>query len=134
LLELELDDVQEAIVNELISYENVDKVYSAITMSTVEFNSGVEELLQKGFNQKRSGDILIISNPNYISYGKTGSTHGSGFNYDTHVPLLFFGKGITHGKTFQKTEITDIAPTMSALLGISFPNAAIGQPLEFVLK
>jgi predicted AlkP superfamily pyrophosphatase or phosphodiesterase len=134
LLELELDDVQEAIVNELISYENVDKVYSAITMSTVEFNSGIEELLQKGFNQKRSGDILIISNPNYISYGKTGSTHGSGFNYDTHVPLLFFGKGITHGKTFQKTEITDIAPTMSALLGISFPNAAIGQPLEFVLK
>ncbi|MGK0252941.1 MAG: putative AlkP superfamily pyrophosphatase or phosphodiesterase [Mariniflexile sp.] len=134
LLELELDDVQEAIVNELISYENVDKVYSAITMSTVEFNSGVEELLQKGFNQKRSGDILIISNPNYISYGKTGSTHGSGFNYDTHVPLLFFGKGITHGKTFQKTEITDIAPTISALLGISFPNAAIGQPLEFVLK
>jgi predicted AlkP superfamily pyrophosphatase or phosphodiesterase len=134
LLELELDDVQEAIVNELISYENVDKVYSAITMSTVEFNSGIEELLQKGFNQKRSGDILIISNPNYISYGKTGSTHGSGFNYDTHVPLLFFGKGITHGKTFQKTEITDIAPTISALLGISFPNAAIGQPLEFVLK
>jgi hypothetical protein len=48
--------------------------------------------------------------------------------------LLFFGKGITHGETVQKTEITDIAPTMSALLGISFPNAAIGQPLEFVLK
>jgi phosphopentomutase len=50
------------------------------------------------------------------------------------VPLLFYGKGIKHGQTFQKTEITDIAPTMSALLGTSFPSGAIGQPLEFVFE
>ena len=132
-LDLDLDDVQEAIVNEIITYKNVYKAYSASTMSTVHFADGVENLLQKGFNQKRSGDVLIIEDPAYISYGKTGSTHGSGLNYDTHVPLLFFGKGIKHGQTLRKTEITDIAPTMSALLGISFPNGAIGQPLEFVL-
>ena len=89
--------------------------------------------MQKGFNQKRSGDVLIVNDPGYISYSKTGSTHGSPFSYDTHVPLLFFGKGIKHGQTLEKTEITDIAPTISALLGISFPNGAIGQPLEFVL-
>jgi len=130
--DLDLDDVQEAIVNEIITYKNVYKAYTASTMSAVHFTDGVENLLQKGFNQKRSGDVLIIEDPAYISYGKTGSTHGSGLNYDTHVPLLFFGKGIKHGQTFQKTEITDIAPTMSALLGISFPNGAIGQPLEFV--
>ncbi len=132
-LDLDLDDVQEAVVNEIITYKNVYKAYSASTMSTVHFADGVENLLQKGFNQKRSGDVLIIEDPAYISYGKTGSTHGSGLNYDTHVPLLFFGKGIKHGQTLRKTEITDIAPTMSALLGISFPNGAIGQPLEFVL-
>ena len=132
-LDLDLDHVQEAIVNEIITYKNVYKAYSASTMSTVHFADGVENLLQKGFNQKRSGDVLIIEDPAYISYGKTGSTHGSGLNYDTHVPLLFFGKGIKQGQTFRKTEITDIAPTMSALLGISFPNGAIGQPLEFVL-
>lgn len=133
-LDLDLDDVQDAIVNEIITYKNIYKAYSATTMSTVYFADSVESLLQKGFNQKRSGDILIIDDPAFISYGKTGSTHGSGLNYDTHVPLLFFGNGIKHGQTFKKTEITDIAPTMSALLGISFPNAAIGQPLEFVLK
>ena len=129
---LDLDDVQEAIVNEIITYKNIYKAYTATTMSTVNFTDGVEKLLQKGFNQKRSGDVLIVEDPAFISYGKTGSTHGSGLNNDTHVPLLFFGKGIKHGQTFQKTEVTDIAPTISALLGISFPNAAIGQPLEFV--
>ncbi|WP_242094872.1 alkaline phosphatase PafA [Aestuariivivens sediminicola] len=131
---LKLEEVQERIVNELINYPHVYQVYSATTMSTSEFTIGIEALLQKGFNQKRSGDILIVPDPAFISYPKTGSTHGSGFNYDTHVPLLFFGKGIMQGSTHIKTEITDIAPTMSALLGISFPNAAIGQPLDFVLE
>ncbi|WP_242204897.1 alkaline phosphatase PafA [Aestuariivivens insulae] len=131
---LELEDVQEAIVNELIAYDHVDKVYSATTMGTTEFSEGIEALLQRGYNQKRSGDVIVVSDPAYISYPKTGSTHGSGFSYDTHVPLLFFGHGIAHGETIKKTEITDIAPTISALLGINFPNGAIGQPLEFVLN
>ncbi|MGM5470499.1 alkaline phosphatase PafA [Flavobacteriaceae bacterium LMO-SS05] len=133
-MNLDLDDVQEALVNELITYDHVNKVYSAHTMNTTSFTTGIEELLQKGFDQKRSGDVIIVSDPGFISYGKTGSTHGSAFNYDTHVPLLFFGKGIKHGHTVQKTEITDIAPTISALLGISFPNGAIGRPLEFILN
>ncbi len=132
-LDLDLDDVQEAIAMEQLTYKHIYKTYTATTMNSVYFADGVESLLQKGFNQKRSGDILLVNDPAFISYHKTGSTHGSGLNYDTHVPLLFFGKGIKQGQTFKKTEITDIAPTISALLGISFPNFAIGQPLEFVL-
>lgn len=132
-LKLDLSDIQEAIINEIITYDNVYKAYSATTMSTTSFSYGIELLLQNGFNQKRSGDILIIYDPAYISYGRTGSTHGSGLNYDTHVPLLFFGKGINQGSSFEKTTITQIAPTISALLGISFPNGATGQPLIEVL-
>ena len=132
-LELNLETVQKAIVNEIISYKNVDKAYTASSMRDISFDRGIELLLQNGFNQKRSGDVLVVYNPAYISYSKTGSTHGSGLNYDTHVPLLFFGKGIKHGSTFAKTRIVDIAPTISALLGISFPNGATGNPLEFVL-
>ncbi len=116
-----------------MSYSNVAKVYTAHTMATTNFTTGIEALLQNGYNQKRSGDVIIVNDPAFIVYGKTGSTHGSGLNYDTHVPLLFFGKGIKQGETLQKTVIPDIAPTMSALLGISFPNGATGEPLEFVL-
>ena len=133
-LNLELKDVENDIAQEQLTYKNIYKVYTATTMNTTYFGDGIERLLQKGFNQKRSGDILLLDDPAFISYSKTGSTHGSGLNYDTHVPLLFFGKGINKGQTLKKTEITDIAPTISALLGISFPNFAIGQPLEFVLE
>ena len=130
---LNLIDVQNEIANEQLRYKNVAKVYTANTMNTTDFSRGIEELLQNGFNQKRSGDVILVNDIAFISYSKTGSTHGSGLNYDTHVPLLFFGKGIKHGQTLQKTIITDIAPTMSALLGISFPNGATGQPLGFVI-
>ncbi len=132
-LGLNLTDVQNAIAMEQLAYKNVSKVYTATTMSTTSFSTGIEELLQNGFNQKRSGDVILVNDSAFISYGKTGSTHGSGLNYDTHVPLLFFGKGIAKGETYEKTIIPDIAPTISALLGISFPNGASGQPLGFVI-
>lgn len=133
-LGLNLRDVQNAIVDEQMTCPHVSKAYTATTMSSVNFTTGIEALLQMGYNQKRSGNVILVNDPSYISYSKTGSTHGSGLNYDTHVPLLFFGKGIKQGQTFKKTEITDIAPTISALLGISFPNFSIGQPLEFILE
>ena len=131
-LKLNLAEIQEAIVNEIIDYKFIDKAYSATAMRNNSYSYGIEHLLQNGYHQKRSGDVLVVLSPSVISYSKTGSTHGSGYTYDTHVPLLLFGNGIKKGETLQKTRITDIAPTISALLGIAFPNAATGQPLEFV--
>ncbi|MFP4847138.1 alkaline phosphatase PafA [Winogradskyella sp. PE311] len=132
-LGLNLHEVEQALVDEQISYKNIAKVYTATTMNSTQFTSGIEMLLQNGFNQKRSGDVIVVDDIAHISYSRTGSTHGSGLNYDTHVPLLFFGKGIQHGETYNKTVIPDIAPTISALLGISFPNGSTGNILGFVI-
>ena len=118
----------------LLAYNGVKHVYDRQQMINGDYTEGIEALLKKGFNQKFSGDIIYVTDTAVISYGKKGSTHGSGMNYDTHVPLIFYGAGIKRGKTFNKTHITDIAPTISALLGISFPNNAIGNPIEMVLK
>ncbi|MBE9489073.1 MAG: alkaline phosphatase family protein [Bacteroidetes bacterium] len=133
-LNLDLENVQKTIVNEIINYEIIDKAYTAVVMSSTEFTNGIEGFIQRGFNQKRSGDVIVVFNPPFVSYGKTGSMHGTAFNYDTHVPLLFFGKGINHGSSFTKTRVVDIAPTISALLGIAFPSGAIdGKPLLEVI-
>jgi len=121
---LEKNDITNSIVEVLITFESIYKAYNNKTLTNAAFTSGFEQLLQNGYNQKYSGDVVFAYKPNYISYAKTGSTHGSGFNYDTHVPLLFYGNGIKQGATFNKTEITSIAPTISALLGTSFPNGS----------
>ncbi|SHH25685.1 alkaline phosphatase PafA [Winogradskyella jejuensis] len=132
-LNLNLHELEQDLVDEQISYPNIAKVYTATTMNSTNFTTGIEALLQNGFNQKRSGDVIVVDDIAHIPYGRTGSTHGSGLNFDTHVPLIFFGKGIKQGETLQKTVIPDIAPTISALLGISFPNGATGLPLGFVM-
>ena len=133
-LGLDLHKVQDAIVNEITNYRNIDKAYTAYAMSNTSYSSGIEKLLQNGFNQKRSGDVIYVYDPATISYSLTGSTHGSGMSYDTHVPLLFYGNGINKGSTVERTDIVDIAPTISSLLGISFPNGNIGLPIKSALE
>ncbi|MDO1499750.1 alkaline phosphatase family protein [Winogradskyella maritima] len=130
---LDITAIRRDIANELIAYDRVDKVYTAEAMINFNFTTGIESLLQNGYHQKRSGDIILVPETAFISYGKTGSTHGSGLNYDTHVPLLFYGKGIKKGASYERTVIPDIAPTISAMLGISFPNASTGRPLTEIL-
>ncbi|MEQ3796400.1 alkaline phosphatase PafA [Flavobacteriaceae bacterium MJ-SS4] len=135
---LNLEKLKEAISIKLLEYKLIDRVFIASNINQFGGQHGyLENLLSNGHNQKRSGDILYVYNTSVLpdsQWNRTGTDHGTGYNYDTHVPLLFFGKGIEHGQTFKRTEITDIAPTMSALLGIGFPNASTGNILDFVLK
>jgi len=133
-LDLELEDVQETIAKEFLSYDYIDRVYTGHQMWQVNYTSGIPYILQNGYNQKRSGDVLLVLKPGTISYGRTGSTHGSPQVYDTHAPLLFYGKGIPQGSTVKRTEIPDIAPTIATLLGIAFPNGTTGKPISEVLR
>jgi len=117
----------------LLAQPEISRVF---TRSEIEMNAATEKtklLVQNGFHQKRSGDLVFGFLPNYISYPEKGSTHGTGFNYDTHAPLLFYGKGIRKGSSFNKTYITDIAPTIAALLGIANPNGTTGEVIVEVL-
>jgi predicted AlkP superfamily pyrophosphatase or phosphodiesterase len=132
-LKVNLEDVQKFVVNEIINYPYIKKAYTATTMQTRYFKEGVEKMLQNGYNQKLSGDVLFTLESGVISYEPKGTTHGSGFNYDTHVPLLFYGNGIQPGKTYARTSVTDIAPTISALLGIAFPSGTTGTVIEEVI-
>ena len=133
-LDMELEDVEEEIAREFLGYDFVDRVYTGYQMWNNEYTVGIPHILQNGYNQKRSGDVLIVAKPGFINYSITGSTHGSPQIYDTHAPLLFYGKGIKKGATVSRTEIPDIAPTISALLGISFPSGTSGRPITAVLE
>ena len=132
-LKVNLEDVQKFVVNEIISYPHIKKAYTATTMQTRYFKEGAEKMLQNGYHQKLSGDVLFTLESGVISYDSKGTTHGSGYNYDTHVPLLFYGNGIQPGKTYKRTNETDIAPTISALLGIALPSGATGTVIEEVI-
>jgi predicted AlkP superfamily pyrophosphatase or phosphodiesterase len=91
-------------------------------------------LIQRGYNSKRSGDVLVTYKPGFMEHEKTGTTHGTPFSYDTHVPLLIYGNGINSGKTLRAVNITDIASTICQILNIPYPNGNIGNPIAEALK
>lgn len=131
---IDIAEVESKLSQYLIRQENISLVFTREQMTSGSYTKGIGSLIQNGFNQKRSGDIIFVLDPGYIVYPEKGSTHGSAFNYDTHVPLIFYGNGIKKGSTFNPTVIPDIAPTISALLGISFPSANSGRPLTEMLE
>ncbi len=131
-MDISSEELQQEIMHFLLQYENISRVFTRSQLQSASFSEKIASAVDNGFNQKRSGDVAIILEPSVISYSRTGSTHGSGNNYDTHAPLIFFGKGIKAGNSLERTEIVDIAPTISALLGIPFPNGATGRPLYMV--
>ncbi|MDG1314873.1 MAG: alkaline phosphatase family protein, partial [Flavobacteriaceae bacterium] len=133
-LQLNPEEVQKFVVNKIIDYPFISNAYTASAMQSTNFNSGLPMLLQNGYNQKLSGDILFALQPGVIVYGPKGTTHGSGYSYDTHVPLLFYGNKVKKGVSYEPTNVTDIAPTISALLGISFPSGATGSIIERVIN
>ncbi len=133
-LDLDPQEIEETLAKELLGYPKVYQVYTGYQMWQNGYTKGIANLVQNGFNQKRSGDIMIVLSPATLTGPKTGTSHGSSFSYDTHVPLLFYGKGIQKGSTVRMTAIPDIAPTIAALLGIEFPSGTTGQPISEVLE
>lgn len=133
-LNLDANSVAEKLAQDMINYDGVHKVLTAKTLQTTDFQSGILSYVQNGYNQKFSGDIVMIPNPAMIYMRETGTTHGSGYNYDTHVPIMFLGKGIKSGRSRDYVEIIDIAPTVSNLLQIQFPNSNTGKVLQSALK
>ena len=125
------------VVNELVkileSFDFISKAYTADFILGSSELIEYEKLIQNGYHKERSGDIALILKENVIFYNGKGTTHGSGYNYDTHVPLIFYGYGIKKGETLNHTEIPDIAPTISKLLGLEMKNST-GKVLDFIFE
>jgi predicted AlkP superfamily pyrophosphatase or phosphodiesterase len=82
----------------------------------------------RSFNPRRSGDLEILLDPFWIRQG-AGTTHGSPYDYDAHVPLIFMGRGVRAGRYLQTVAFNDIAPTVAAWLQVTPPAGSVGRVL-----
>ena len=95
----------------------------------------LKSMIINGYNFKRSGAVQIVLQPGWFEgSSKTGTTHGTWNPYDTHIPLIFMGWGISQGRSHAVVHMTDISATIAALLHIQEPNGSIGVPIEGLLK
>jgi hypothetical protein len=120
----------------LITQEGVANVYPESLLRQGDFSEGgLKGSVIRGYHAKRSGDIVIALESGWYSASRIqGTTHGSPYTYDTHVPIIFYGAKIPKGSSVRYHTITDIAPTISALLEIKFPSGSTGQPVEEIFE
>jgi hypothetical protein len=119
----------------ILQFEGVAEVMTCDELQREACREGLATFIQNGYNDDRSSDLLIELKPGWIDwYTKTGTTHGSAYSYDTHVPVIFFGGGIRHGSSNASVAITDIAPTVAAMLKIESPSGTTGKQLQEILK
>ncbi len=95
----------------------------------------LKTMITNGYNFKRSGQVQVVFDPGWLdTFARTGTTHGAWNPYDTHIPLLFMGWHIHPGSSNATVHMTDIAPTLAALLHIQMPSGCIGVPIIDVMK
>lgn len=131
---LSQSDLVSVLRNELKATEGIYQVLDMTDITSSSIPQLYREKLVNIYNPKRSGDIIILPEPAWFSGYVKGTTHGTMYAYDTHVPLLFYGWGIQKGETVSNTYISDIAPTLAMLLKILEPNGSIGTPISAALK
>lgn len=126
---ISLEDIQNKTAQFMLQFTGVSNTITASTLQTTHFTKGIFEKMQNSYHQKRSGDVMINLTSGWVEDISTATTHNSGYSYDTHVPLIFYGWKIGRNTIARQVNITDIAPTVSTIVNISFPNACTGEPI-----
>ncbi|MBK6933411.1 MAG: alkaline phosphatase family protein [Saprospirales bacterium] len=134
---IEFEDAGQALSDYLRAQAGVYDAYLQEDLLDLPADYPFAPEIRRGIHPRRSGDVLFLLDPAWHAddkfFGKGGATHGSAYAYDTHVPLIWYGWRIPAGETFAPVSITDIAPTLSALLRIMEPNGNTGKVLEQLL-
>lgn len=135
---LDQAEVEKAIAAELLKFKGVAYAVSSSALRTDSLpDTLLTRSILRNFHAKRSGDIYLVFEPNVFINDFDGlivaSTHGSPWRYDTYVPIMFAGAGLTAAKVNRAVTPYDIAATLAAYLNVKLPSGTVGTPLLEVL-
>jgi arylsulfatase A-like enzyme len=136
---LELSRVEEVVANEIMKFKGVNMAVSSTALMEGRVADTEDmRLILNSHNVKHSGDIFILFEPNWFINDFDGltvtCTHGSLWNYDTFVPVIFAGMDLKPQKIYRKIETVDVARTLSAYVNVKPPSGANGKILTEVLE
>ncbi len=132
--QLQLTEVENKLAFFINKQEGIAETYTGTQLRKQEYVDYYASKIQNGYNFRLSGDVRYIMKPGWYTLMDYAATHNTAYNYDSHVPLIFYGKGIKPGVSYEYHEITDVAPTVSTLLKIKFPSAATGKIIPEIFK
>ena len=128
------DAVYQTILSDLTRVPFISQAFRMSELGRASLPDPILSRLINGYHPARSGDIGFLVNSGFVEGDRKGTSHGLWNPYDSHIPLLFFGSGIPSGKTYREVNVTDIAPTLAALLQIQMPSGSVGKVIGEVLR
>jgi len=132
---LPLDEVQKKVTRFLVQFTGVAAAYPYSAFESNDFGNGNLKRIMNNFNAQRSGDVIITLNPGWVEKeGEYVTNHNSPYEYDSHVPLIWYGWAINRENVTRKVNMADIAATLSSLCKVPYPNACTGQPLIELMR
>jgi predicted AlkP superfamily pyrophosphatase or phosphodiesterase len=131
---IQIQDVYALIRSALLNQRGVVNVVNLHGLANTALPENQLMMLKNVYFPNRSGDIYVMLQAGWFEGRNKGTTHGTTYAYDTHVPFLLYGWGVKPGQTFQRTQIADIAPTVCAILGILEPSGSVGNPVENAIR
>ena len=131
---MDVNNVKQKFKSFLLSQNFISNVFTEEEIQNSGTNNQLLQIVANGYDPKQNGELVLLFKPGFMEYSSTGTTHGSPYSYDTHVPCLFYGWKIKKGASFNKKTITQIAPTLAQKLQITMPNGTQSEVLEEILK
>ena len=131
------------VINESVDFLNKDPMFIYAVDNEHVAEEPIPEIVKQriinGYNRQRSGEITVIPRAGYFgvshpSSNYKGTSHGEWNPYDSHIPLVFMGWHIHHGESEAPVEMTDIAPTICAMLHIQMPNSCMGTAIPEIVN
>ena len=137
-LNLELAEIEQALAEEIVKIPGFALAVSRSSLLAGKItDTPITRRIQLAFHPKRSGNVLIVQDQFWYLYHKPeafAAMHGSPYAYDTFVPVMFSGPGVTPATVSRLVGPEDIAPTIATYLGIKPPSGSVGAPLVEVLR
>lgn len=127
-------DVFETVNTAIMTTDGIHGLIDLHHMSASLIPDAELSFFKNGFNEKRSGDFQLVTEPGWFFGHSKGTTHGTYSTYDTHVPLLWYGWNIKKGESSERVSISDIAPTLASMLDLLEPSGSIGKVIGLPLK
>lgn len=134
---LSLSEIRDRCATFALQFAGVAHTYTSSDVKSLSLSGAVHQRVANSFHPKYSGDIVVKLLPNWIEInieeGDVVSNSGSGYNYDTHVPLLFYGNGISKESISSDVSMIDVAPTVCEIFNIGRTDISLGYVLKDVV-
>jgi predicted AlkP superfamily pyrophosphatase or phosphodiesterase len=125
-----LEDVQKKVARFIVQFSGVASAYPYSVFEASDFGNGNMKRIINDFSPQRSGDVIVTLNSGWVEKEDSYvASSNSPYEYDTHVPLIWYGWSINRATVNRKVNITDVAATLSSLCRIPLPNACSGEPM-----